>query len=186
MAPKVKPEMNMTIKSILAATRPLAAMVAGLCMVLMAPTHASAEHLTRATKGHSEATIGGYARWNNNCDPIESPEIFLDVPPANGFLCVRTSTGTVRVVREGKAGHCAGRPIRGINLIYIPRSGFSGVDVIRYTVKFNVVKQTFDVDIGVQSNEAGNGAASSEAPQTQGPVPTCAPLVSYRRVIPLG
>jgi hypothetical protein len=182
MAQKVKPEMNMTIKSILATTVRAATTVVGFCMVLTASAHAQAEHFTRTIKNHTEVAIGGYVRWNNDCEPKESPEVILDVAPTNGIVCARTSIVTVRTVREGKAVHCVGRSIRGINVIYLPRSGFTGVDVIRYTVKFNVVKQAFDVDIRVASDHTitGNDGVppSSEAPQTPGPVPLCAALVS--------
>ncbi len=182
MAPTVEPEMNMIIKSILAATVAAATTVVGLCMVLMGSTLAHAEHLTRVTKSYNEVTIGGFARWNNSCDPIESPQVYLDVPPKNGVVCARTSNGTAGTVREGKAGHCAGRPMRGVNLIYLPRSGFTGVDVVRYTVKFTAISQTIDVDISVQSDQATTGNVgvppSLEAPQTQGPIPVCVPLVS--------
>jgi hypothetical protein len=181
MAATVKPGMNMIIKSILTATVAPATTVVGLCMVLLGSTLAHAEHVTRVTKRYSEVTIGGYARWNNNCDPIDFPQIYLDVPPKNGVVCARTSKGTAGLVREGKAAHCAGRPMRGINLIYLPRSGFTGVDVIRYTVKFTVISQTIDVDISVQSDQAdtGNvGVLSADDPQIQGPIPVCVPLVS--------
>ena len=172
----------MIIKSILTATVAAAATVVRLCTDMMGPTLAHAEHLTRVTKSYNEVTIGGYARWNNSCDPIEAPEFYLDVPPKNGVVCARTSKGTVGTVREGKPGHCAGRPMRGVNLIYVPRSGFTGADVVRYTVKFTVISQAIDVDISVQSDQAHTGNVgipqSSEAPQTQGPVPVCVPLVS--------
>jgi hypothetical protein len=174
--------MNMIIQSIHTVPVAAAAMVVGLGTVLMGSTLAHAEHLTRVTKSYNEVTIGGFARWNNSCDPLESPQIYLDVPPKNGVVCMRTSKGTVGTVREGKAGHCAGRPMRGINLIYLPQSRFTGVDAVRYTVKFTAISQTIDVDISVQSDQAttGNVAVppSSEAPQTQGPVPVCVPLVS--------
>ena len=172
----------MTIKSILATTVPAVTTVVGLCIVLLASTHAHAEHLKRVIKNHSEVTIGGYARFNNNCDATESPEVYLDVAPTNGLVCARTSTVSVRVIREGKADNCVGRSIRGIHLVYLPRPGFSGVEVVRYTVKFNKIKQTMDVDIGVSSDQTitGNreGASSLDEPQTQGPVPVCAALVS--------
>jgi hypothetical protein len=181
--PTVKPEMNMLIKCYLTARVAFATTVAGLWIVFMGSTLAHAEHLTRATKSYNEVTIGGYARWNKSCDPIESPQIYLDIPPKNGVVCARTSTGTAGTVREGKAGHCAGRPMRGINLIYLPRSGFTGVDVVRYTVKFTVISQTIDVDISVQSDQTTTGnvgvpASSEDDPQTQGPIPVCVPLVS--------
>jgi hypothetical protein len=182
MAPTVEPDINMIIKSILAATVAAATTAVGLCMVLAGSTLAHAEHLTRATKSYNEVTIGGFARWNSNCEPLESPQVYLDVPPKNGVVCARTSKGTAGKVREGKAGQCAGRPMRGINLVYLPRSGFTGIDVVRYTVKFTAISQTLDVDISVQSDQAATGnvgtSPSSEAPQTQGPVPVCVPLVS--------
>jgi hypothetical protein len=175
--------MKMIIKSILGARVAVTKTIVGLSMVMMGSTLAAAEHLTKATKSYNEVTIGGYARWNNNCDPIESPQIYLDVPPKNGVVCARTSTGTAGTVREGKAGHCAGRPMRGIKLIYLSRSGFTGVDVVKYTVKFAVISQTIDVDISVQSDQATTGIvrvppSSEDVPQTQGPVPVCVPLVS--------
>jgi hypothetical protein len=175
--------MNMIIKSILAGTVAAATPVVGLCIALMGSTFAHAEHLIRVTKSYNEVTVGGYARWNNSCDPIESPQIYLDVPPKNGVVCARTSKGTAGTVREGNAGHCSGRPMRGINLVYLPRPGFTGVDVIRYTVKFTVISQTIDVDITVQSDQATIGnvrvpPSSEDDLQTQGPIPVCVPLVS--------
>src|ERR1700716_384460 len=79
-----------------------------------------------------------------------------------------------------RQGHCAGRPMRGINVIYLPRSGFTGVDVVQYTVKFTVISQTVDVDISVQSDQATRGnvgvpPSSEDDPQTQGPIPICVP-----------
>ena len=182
MAPTVEPDINMTIKCILGATA--AATAVGLGTVLAGSTLAHAEHLARVTKSYNEVIIGGFARWNNNCDPLESPQVYLEVAPKHGIVCARTSKGTAGKVREGKAGQCAGRPMRGINLVYLPRSGFTGVDVVRYTVKFTTTSQTIDVDINVQSDLATTGNVgvppSSEAPQaqTQEPVPVCVPLVS--------
>jgi hypothetical protein len=175
--------MNMIIKSILTAKVAPAIAVASVCIALIGSTLAHAEHLTKVTKTFNEVIIGGYARWNNNCDPIESPQLYLDVPPKNGFVCARTSKGTAGLVREGKADHCAGRPMRGVNLIYLPRPGFTGVDVVRYTVKFTVISQTIDVDISVKSDQTGTGnagvsASSEDDPETPGPIPVCVPLVS--------
>jgi hypothetical protein len=183
LAPTVKPEMNMLVKMLSYRQVAAATTVGGLCIVLVGSTLVHAEHLTRTTKSYNEVKIGGYARWNTSCDPIESPQIYLDVPPKNGVVCARTSTGTAGTVREGNAGHCAGRPMRGINVIYLPRSGFTGVDVVRYTVKFTVISQTIDVDISVRSDQATTGnvgvpATSADDPQTQGPIPVCVPLVS--------
>jgi hypothetical protein len=183
MTPPTQPEMNMIIKSILTAMLAPAIGVAGVCIALTGSTPALAEHLTKVTKSYNEVLIGGYARWNNNCDPIESPQLYLEVPPKNGLVCARTSKGTAGLVREGKAEHCAGRPMRGVNLIYLPRPGFTGVDVVRYTVKFTVISQTIDVDISVRSDRAaiesvGVSASSEDDPQTPGPIPVCVPLVS--------
>ena len=152
--------------------------VVSLCMVLMESTLAHAEHLTTVTKSHNEVTIRGYARWNKNCDAIEPPQIYLDVPPRNGFVCARTSRVTVRTVCEGNAEYCVGRSMPGIDLIYLPRSRFTVVDVVRYTVKFKAVSLSVDADINVPSDQAatesGGVSPSSEPPQTQGPIPVCA------------
>jgi hypothetical protein len=173
--------MNMTIKSVTTSVV-AAATVVGLCMVLLEPTLAHAEHLTRVTKSHNEVIIRGYARWNSNCDAIEPPQISVDVPPQSGIVCARPSKGTVRTVREGKADHCVGRKIVGIELVYLPRPKFTGVDTIRYTVKFKDVTHTVDAKISVKSDKVTTEnsviAPSVEGAQSQGPVPECAPLVS--------
>ena len=73
-----------------------------------------------------------------------------------------------------------GQKVLGIELVYLPRSKFTGVDRIRYTVKF--VTHAVDAEIGVMSDkvttESGAIAPLAEGPQSQGPVPECAPLVS--------
>jgi hypothetical protein len=174
-------KMNKTIKSV---TGPVVAAttLVGVCALLLEPTLAQAEQLTMVTKPYKEVIIRGYARWNSNCDAIQPPQISLDVPPQNGFVCARPTKGTVRIVREGKAGHCVGQKVLGIELVYLPRSKFTGVDRIRYTVKFKDVTHAVDAEIGITSDkvttESGAIAPSAEAPQSQGPVPECAPLVS--------
>jgi hypothetical protein len=98
-------------------------------------------------------------------------------------LCL-SSADFITIIAESnfryRQGHCAGRPMRGINVIYLPRSGFTGVDVVQYTVKFTVISQTVDVDISVQSDQATRGnvgvpPSSEDDPQTQGPIPICVP-----------
>jgi hypothetical protein len=157
-----------------------AATAVSLSAVLMASTPARAEHLTMTTKSPNEVKIRGYARFDSNCAANEAPEIYLDVPPQNGFVCVRASRVTVRRIYAGTAG-CVGRSMSGLDVIYLPRRTFSGVEAIRYTVKFPTVTVTIDADIKVQSDQAGTEGGripAFESLQTQGPVPVCVPLVS--------
>jgi hypothetical protein len=141
-----------------------------------------ADHLTRVTKSGNEVKIRGYVRWNQNCDALENRQIYLVVPPENGVVCIRTSIVTVQRIYEGEHTYCVGQRMRGVDVIYVPRPGFTGIDVIRYTVKFNAVRLTVDADISVKSDqvttETGEVPPISEPPQTQGPIPVCAPLVS--------
>ena len=140
-----------------------------------------AEPLTASTKSGSEVKLRGYARWNNDCEPIDAPEIYVEVAPKNGTICARVSRGTIRIVREGKA-KCAGRSIRGIDVVYLPRPNFSGADITRYTVLFNKVRLTIDADIRVVTNPSSSEQERmdlpSEVTQNEGPIPVCAALVS--------
>ena len=45
-----------------------------------------------------------------------------------------------------------GQKVLGIELVYLPRSKFTGVDRIRYTVKFKDVTHAVDAEIGVTSD----------------------------------
>src|SRR5262245_65242385 len=145
-----------------------AATVLALGRGLIGSAPARADHLTRATKHQSEVTIRGYARWNNNCEAEEPPQIHLDAAPQNGFVCVRPNNGIVQIVREGKANHCVGRRIPGVSLVYLPRGRFTGVDAIKYTVKFQTVNVTVDADITVGSErtipDTGGASPSTGAP----------------------
>ncbi len=153
----------------------------GLLVLALGSAPARAEHLTLTTS-HTEVTIRGYARWDKNCTAAEPPQVYLDVAPSDGTVCVRTDTGTVRRVREGKANHCVGRRMGGISVVYQPRRGFAGADVLRYTVKFKAVSATFDVDIRVQPDhvpiQGGETGRSTAPPQPPGLIPACAALVS--------
>jgi hypothetical protein len=139
----------MTVRSILGIMACIAAV--GLSAVLVGSTPSRAEHLTIATKNPNEVRVRGYARFDMNCVAEEAPEIYLDVPPQSGFVCVRTSRVTVRKLYGGKA-ECLGRSISGIEVIYLPQRTFTGIDTIRYTVKF-AAKVTVEADISVQSDQ---------------------------------
>ena len=157
----------------------LAAMLAA-AVVLFADV-ASAESVVAATKSGTEVRLRGYARWNKDCESIDPPEIYVELPPKNGFICARVSKDIVRIIREGKA-QCVGRSIRGISVIYSPRPNFDGTDNARYTVSFNEVRLTVEAEIRVDNNhsssEQGRKFSPSESTQTEGPIPVCAALVS--------
>ena len=141
-----------------------------------------AEPLIASTKSGSEVKLRGYARWNNDCEPIDAPEIYVELAPKNGTICARVSRGTIRTIREGKAHQCVGRSIRGIDVVYFPRPGFGGTDITRYTVLFNKVRLTIDADIRVVTNPSSSEQermdSPSEVTQSEGPIPVCAALVS--------
>ncbi len=175
----VSREINMNIRSILGMIVPAAAV--GLSTMLMGSTPSRAEHLTMATKSPNEVRIRGYARFDMNCAAKEAPEVYLDVPPMSGFVCVRTSSVTVRKLYGGAAG-CLGRTMSGIELMYLPRRTFTGIDTIRYTVKFPTATVTVEADINVQSDQettkSGAIPARPENFKAPGPIPMCVPLVS--------
>jgi hypothetical protein len=157
-----------------------------LAAVLFAsPAIAQDVHLKRTAQPAAMLFIQGYWLADKNCEPSEQqPTLLLDKPPEHGFVCYRRDMVTMRNIFDGadRVQHCLGRQIRGLRVVYQPRMGYGGLDDVRYTVVFPKSRRTIFVDLIVlpgQSRAKDDVASPADiAPQSAGPIPECAALVS--------
>jgi hypothetical protein len=135
----------------------------------------------RAVLGSEEAVIGIGTRFNKACLNIGVPQVVLDVAPEHGFVCIRSGTVKPRNLLFGTAAQCLDTPMKGVQIVYRSRTGFTGNDRLGYTMKFPRGERHYAVDLRV-SVAGGNGNSQDNAAilerQPPGPMPECAALVS--------
>lgn len=143
------------------------------------------QHLTRTTVADRQVTILGYARSNPACEGVDPPSLYVDNPPEHGNLCYRESKVKLQEAIVGNLTHCVGRQIPGIVVIYVPQSGYTGPDSMRYTVIFPQARHVVFVDVMVTPGEVKSRNAASGAidvlPETahaQRSIRACTELVS--------
>jgi hypothetical protein len=162
------------------------ALVTALEVLLCSPAPAQDRHLTKTTKADHDVAILGYGQANQSCEAIEPPSIYLDKPPGQGSVCFRASTIKLREAIVGNLMHCIGRTIRGVTVVYLPRSGYTGPDDVRYTVIFPSARHSVYVDVTVVPDSLSSpgtlpadiGTDAVESSQLSGPMPACMALVS--------
>jgi len=100
------------------------------------------------TLAGQEARIGSHAKWDRRCQPLTMPTVFVTQPPANGRISTRAATK----IAKGSVGGavCDGREFPAIAVYYAPKSGFRGVDVVRYTADYGTSQTENTVTIDVQ------------------------------------
>ena len=89
---------------------------------------------SRTTQAGQEVIIGTYTRWDKRCQFDRLPTmIVLDAPHSGTVL---THTGTK--VAKGSVGSvtCDGREFPALLVVYRPKSGFHGQDILRYSVDY--------------------------------------------------
>jgi hypothetical protein len=153
-------------------------------VLICSPAWAQDQHLVRTTKADREINILGYARANQSCEGIDPPSLFLDKPPEHGSVCFRPSKLKLQEAIVGNFTQCVGRQVLGVTVVYIPQTGYSGTDEVRYTVIFPQARHVVYVDLSVVPGQPkpagvaqgdGNFAADK---QSQGPIRACTELVS--------
>jgi hypothetical protein len=134
----------------------------------------------RAAESGKDTVIGIGARWDKACRSTGVPQVWLDEPPAHGFVCIRAGLVRPRNLLFGNAGQCLMKDIDGVQVVYRSQAGFAGSEALRYTLKFQRGAQPVMVDIRV-TPAAGGPRNGREAPferQPPGEMPGCAALVS--------
>jgi hypothetical protein len=90
--------------------------------------------LRQTTEAGQDLRVEGYTRMEKGCVPGEPPRIVLLHPPAHGTASTRPGPSTIREVREGMSGACAGMTVPGIHVWYTPAPGYHGTDQFDWNV----------------------------------------------------
>jgi hypothetical protein len=140
--------------------------------------------MTVTARASEETVINGYAYADSTCAPIELPRLLLTKPPEYGVVCYRIEDFEV-ADDSGQDRACIGRRVRGINVFYVARPGYSGPDRLRYEEVNSRGRQRVSVRVKVLPDHSRASTASArvdgssrESAMLVGPVPPCAVPVS--------
>jgi hypothetical protein len=139
------------------------------------------EIINRTVKAGREVTVGYALRWNKKCEPL-IPKLILTVPPDHGSICARDFSAIAKrnVVNDDQT--CIGKRVRGLQVIYYPRSDYAGHDSVDYVIQFSNKSINKHANIEVRRDSAaptGKPGEESIAPGKAGDViVACAPLSS--------
>jgi hypothetical protein len=131
-----------------------------------------------------ETVINGYAFADKTCAPIELPQLLLMKPPKYGVVCFRIEDFEVAADSGGDRA-CIGRRVRGINVFYLARPGYSGPDSLRYEAINHRGRERVSVRVKVLPDRSNASTASAlvdgssrGSAMLAGPIPPCAVPVS--------
>ena len=140
--------------------------------------------MTVTARASEETVINGYAYADSTCAPIELPRLLLMKPPQYGVVCYRVEDFEV-AGDSGTDRACIGRWVRGINVFYLARPGYSGPDSLRYEEINSRGRQRVSVRVKVLPDHSKASTApasvdgsSRESAMSAGPIPQCAVPVS--------
>jgi hypothetical protein len=139
------------------------------------------EIINRTVKAGHEGTVGYALRWNKKCEPL-IPKLILTVPPDHGSICARDFSAIAKrnVVNDDQT--CIGKRVRGLQVIYYPRSDYAGHDSVDYVIQFSNKSINKHANIEVRRDSSAAAAKLGEesiAPGKAGDViVACAPLSS--------
>ena len=138
--------------------------------------------MTVTARTSEETVINGYAYADKTCAPIELPRLLLMKPPEYGVVCYRIEDFEV-AGDSGRDRACIGRWVRGINVFYLARPGYSGPDSLQYEEVNSRGRQRVSVRVKVlpdhsKAAPASVDGSSSESAMSAGPIPQCAVPVS--------
>lgn len=162
-----------------------AALVADGLSCLAGQAPAQEEQLSQSGKVDHQIVIREHAGWNQDCDAIAHPTLYLDEPPRHGRVCARTENIKIHSMFIGTESQCIGHVVRGVQLIYRPDVGYAGHDSLRYVAQYPSVLRAVSVFVTMTAYpQGGPGAAPSgitapmlQTQQSPGPVPVCEELV---------
>jgi len=101
---------------------------------------------------NSEVLIGEYGYWKRDCSDRHF-DIHIEEYPQDGDI--RFEVGSLVIPEDpivGHAGKCVGQPVKSTRILYIPRTGYTGEDNVKYIVKSTPLlgSTEYDVDIAVK------------------------------------
>jgi hypothetical protein len=155
---------------------------AALVLVMHAAQACAQEpDINRTARAGHEVTVGYALRWNRKCEPL-IPKLILTVPPDHGSICARDFSAIAKrnVVNDDQT--CIGKRVRGLQVIYYPRSDYAGHDSVDYVIQFPNKSINKHANIEVRRDGSAPAAKLGEesiAPGKAGDViVACAPLSS--------
>jgi hypothetical protein len=142
------------------------------------------KHLTHTTRASEEIVVEGEAQADEFCNSAEPPQLFLDRRPDHGTVCFESGEFEVGEAVTGDLA-CLGRMVRGVNIIYRPRPGYTGADRLRYTAIGAQSPHSVSIDLTVLPGKPTSAvvppdrsAPPAESAMLLGPMPACVAPVS--------
>ena len=132
-----------------------------ILMLQSAQTFAQQLDIVDTAKAGHEAAIAYALRWNRNCEPL-TPKLILTVPPDHGSICARDFASIARRNLGNDDRTCIGKRVRGLQVIYHPRSDYAGHDSVDYVIQLPGKLFTVHVDIEVRPDNAAPTAKLGE------------------------
>jgi hypothetical protein len=114
----------------------LAAILFGCICQLSVVNNAGADSFSRTATSGQPKRVAAYHSW----DPITCASLAAKVnvvsKPAHGTLTPRVVPHTITVSRYGTVQHCAGTPIKALQIEYKSARGYHGIDTFTLEVTF--------------------------------------------------
>jgi hypothetical protein len=143
--------------------------------------YAFTEYVSQETTAGEPSEIGHHARWDDTCEALDAPRLTIERAPSHGNICVSQGPVDVVVSRSHAGLSCIGKSVKGLHVIYSPRSGFTGVDTVRYGLDVPEGHVSLEVSIVIQPGRMKPSPVATSLTgnaQSSGPMPECAPLAS--------
>ena len=162
-----------------------------VCLYVTVPAFAQSytvpRKVSKSGKADQELPLNGFVRVDDDCAGIGPPRINLDRPRRRRRVLLRT--GRVRLLKflvKALQALASASKALGCSVFYRPHDGYTGKDEARFTAQFPKSQMTLDVDVTIVPNgrpavktaPADAGAPAEQSPQTPGPPPVCAALLS--------
>ena len=111
-----------------------AGLIAGLACVALVGCNTTGINKTFVSGKTSKLEF--YYTLNVDCSSIGDATVRIISGPSNGSISIVKGSGYSRFTQDNQRYVCNARPSQGVNVMYTPRSGFSGSDSVTLEVIF--------------------------------------------------
>ncbi len=92
------------------------------------------------TASGQELVIGQHGTWGKHCQGLAPPQVLVTQQPANGTVETRPGDTTLKSLATASQSRtndaCIGSTVPGVHVVYHPKPGFHGTDVVHYTTAY--------------------------------------------------
>ncbi len=160
----------------------LAAVASAIFPGMAGTAGAQEEQLSKIGQADHAIIIREHAGWNQSCEAIAHPALYLYEPPRHGSVCARVENIKIHSMYVGTEAQCIGRLVRGVQFIYRPDAGYAGDDSLRYAAQYPSVLRMASVTVTVTpyppiAASSDVIASTPRSRQAPGPVPACEELI---------